>query len=179
MAHRVMIRNLAATALIVGAIGVIGWSPVRAPSKIAGTVALKYAEQHPLPVPDANGHVLLLGRVQGVNRSTGPTEYMDQASVTSLEFADLVQGNGPHQGYITMSQGADSSISQWSGKVTTTLSPQKTPVTTFEGTWKKVRGTGRYEGATGRGAYKGRFTSKTEYVIDWNGQISGGALAEK
>ena len=179
MGHRVIIRNLAATALTVGAIGVMGWSPTRAPSKIAGTFALKYAEQHPLPVPDASGHVLLLGRVQGVNRSTGPTKYMDKADVTNLEFADLVQGNGPHQGYVTMSQGPDSAITEWSGKVTTTLSPEKTPITMFEGTWNKVRGTGRYQGVTGRGAYKGHFTSKTEYVIDWNGQIWGGALAEK
>ena len=177
MTHRVMIRNLAATALIVGATGVIGWSPVRAPSKIAGTVALKYAEQHPLPVPDANGHVLLLGRVQGVNRSTGPTEYMDRANVTSLEFADLVQGNGPHEGYITMNQGADSSTSQWSGKVTTTLSPDKTPITSFAGTWTKVKGTGRYERATGRGTYKGHFTSPTEYTIEWSGEIHGERVA--
>lgn len=179
MSHRVIIRNLAVTALTAGAVGVLGWSPAGAPSKIGGTFALKYAEQHPLPVPDADGHVLLLGRVQGVNRSTGPTEYMDRADVTNLEFADLVQGNGPQQGYITMSRGADTAITQWSGKVTTTLSPQKTPITTFEGTWNKVRGTGRYQGVTGRGAYKGRFTSKTEYVVDWNGQISAGPLAEK
>ena len=179
MAHRVIIRNLAATALTVGAIGVLGWSPAKAPSKIAGTVSAKYAEQHPLPVPDAAGHALVLARAQGVNRSTGPTRYMDKGDVTNFEFADLTQGNGPQQGYISMSQGADTMISKWSGKVTTTLSPDKTPITSFAGTWTKVSGTGRYKKATGGGTYNGHFTSQTEYTVEWSGEISGGSLAQK
>ena len=55
---------------------------------------------------------------------------------------------------------------QKSGKVTTTLSPDKTPITTFQGTWNKVKGTGRYQGITGSGNYKGHFTSQTEYTVD-------------
>jgi hypothetical protein len=179
MSQHAIIRNLAGAALTVAAVGVLGWSPARAPSKIGGTFALKYAEQHPLPVPDAAGHVLLVGRVEGSNRSTGPVAYMDQAQVTNLEFADLTQGNGPQQGYITMRSGADTVISRWSGKVTTTLSPDKTPLTRFEGTWTKVKGTGQYQGITGSGIYKGRFTSQTEYTVDWKGEISGAPLAEK
>lgn len=155
-----------------------GWSPAVAPSRIAGTFTAKYAEQHPLPVPDAEGHSLMLGRVQGVNRSTGPTPYMDQASVTSLEFGDLIQGNGPHQGYITFSQGGDTAISKWSGKVTTTLSPDKTPMTSFAGTWTKVKGSGRYQDVTGKGTYKGRFISQTEYTVDWSGEISARVAAK-
>jgi hypothetical protein len=179
MSHRVIIRNLAATALTAGAVGVLGWSPAGAPSKIAGTFEAKYAQQHSLPVPDAAGHALVFGRVEGVNRSTGPTPYMDKGKVTNFEFADLTQGNGPQQGYISMSQGADSVISKWNGKVTTTLSPDKTPITTFAGTWTKVKGTGRYGDITGRGTYKGRFTSQSEYTVDWSGEISGQRLAER
>lgn len=156
-----------------------GWSPAVAPSRIAGTFTAKYAEQHPLPVPDAGGHALMLGRVEGVNRSTGESPYMDQGKVTSLEFADLIQGNGPQQGYITFSQGADSVISKWSGKVTTTLSPDKTPRTSFAGTWTKLKATGRYQDITGKGAYKGRFISQTEYTVDWEGEISGQRLAQQ
>lgn len=179
MSPQTILRAVVATSLPLAAVALLGGSSGSAPSKIAGTFDAKYVEQHPLSVPDAAGHALVLGRVEGVNRSTGPTPYMDKGKVTNFEFGDLTQGNGPQQGYISMSQGADSVISKWSGKVTTTLSPDKTPITTFQGTWNKVKGTGRYQGITGSGNYKGHFTSQTEYTVDWNGQIAGGPLAEK
>lgn len=176
--HPVLTAAIAA-ALPLAVVTLPGWSPAVAPSKIAGTFNAKYAEQHPLPVPDAEGHALMLGRVQGVNRSTGQTPYMDQAEVVNVEFGDLVQGNGPHQGYTTFSQGADSVISKWSGKVTTTLAPDKTPRISFAGTWTKVRGTGQYNGITGKGTYKGHFISQDEYTCDWSGEISGQPVAAK
>ncbi len=174
-------RNTLRAGLVLGlpltALALLGWSA--GGSKIGGTFSVRYAEQHPIAVPDAAGHNLVIGRAQGVNRSTGPTSYMDGGAVTNYEFADLTQGNGPQQGYITMSQGADSTITKWSGKVTTTLSADKTPNTTMKGTWTKVRGTGRYRGVTGSGTYQGRFTSQTEYRVDWTGEISGGRLADR
>ncbi len=179
MSRQTILGAAVAASLPLAAVALLGWSSGSAPSKIAGTFDAKYAEQHPLPVPDAAGHALVLGRVEGVNRSTGATPYMDKGKVTNFEFADLVQGNGPQQGYISMSQGADTMISKWSGKVTTTLSPEKTPITTMEGTWTKVKGTGRYEDADGKGTYKGHFTSQTEYTVEWSGQISGERLAER
>jgi hypothetical protein len=179
MSPQTILRTVVATSLPLAAVALLGGSFGSAPSKIAGTVEAKYAEQHPLPVPDAAGHALVLGRAKGINRSTGPTTYLDKGEVTNLDFADLTQGNGPHQGYITMSQGADTLISKWSGRVTTTLSPDKAPITTFEGTWTKVKGAGRYARAPGKGTYQGHFTSQTEYTVDWNGELSAGPLAEK
>jgi hypothetical protein len=179
MSRQIVIKAALAATLPIAAVLLQAWSPVGAPSKIAGTFTARYAEQHPLPVADAEGHALLLGRVQGVNRSTGPTRYMDQGMVTSLEFGDLVQGNGSHQGYITFSQGGDTVISKWSGTVTTTLAPDKTPMTSFAGTWTKLKGTGRYEAITGKGTYKGHFISQTEYICDWSGEISGERVAAK
>jgi hypothetical protein len=179
MFGHMIFKPAAGTWLPLAALALLGWSPSEAPSRIAGTFDAKYVQQHPLPVVDAAGHTLLLGRVEGLNRSTGPTSYMDKAQVINLEFADLAQGNGPQQGYISMSSGADTVVSKWTGKVTTTLPAGKTPITTFEGTWKKVKGTGQYEGMTGSGSYKGRFTSQTEYTVDWKGEIAPGPVAEK
>ncbi len=179
MSGRMMLRGAAMISLLLAALAATAWSPREAPSKIAGTFTAQYTEQHPLNVADAEGHMLLLGRVEGRNRSTGATAYMDGGAVTNLEFADLVRGNGPQQGYILMSKDADSVISKWSGKVTTTLAPDKTPITTFEGTWIKVKGTGRYQAVTGSGSYKGHFTSQTEYTVDWKGELSAGAMAER
>ncbi|MGH7510238.1 MAG: hypothetical protein ACREMZ_12325 [Gemmatimonadales bacterium] len=175
---RKMILTSLGLALPLAALALSGWVPREAPSRIAGTFAARYTEQHPAPISDATGHMIMLGRAQGINRNTGPTPYMDRAKVTNVEFADLVQGNGPQQGYISMSSGPDTVISKWSGKVTTTLSPEQTPITTFQGTWSKVKGTGRYKAVAGSGNYRGRFTSQTEYTVDWDGELSG-ALAEK
>ena len=178
MSPNMIRRTIGGAALALGAMTLVGLAPGKAPSKVGGSFSLKYAEQHPLPVPGSEGHTLLIGRVQGTNRSTGPTRYMEGAAVSNLEFADLTQGNGPHQGYLTMISGADTVLTKWSGKVTTTMS-DKTPMTSFEGTWTKAKGTGQYEGISGAGSYKGRFTSRTEYVVDWKGELSGGKLAEK
>jgi len=179
MSRHIVLKAALAAALPLAIIVLPGWSPAVAPSRVAGTFTVKYAEQHSLPVPDAGGHALMLGRVAGVNRSTGQSPYMDQAKVISLEFGDLVQGNGTHQGYITFSQGVDSVISKWNGKVTTTLSPDKKPMTSFAGTWTKVKATGRYQDIAGKGTYKGRFISQTEYTVDWEGEISGQRLAQQ
>lgn len=179
MSRHMILRRAAMISLPLATLVAAAWSPREAPSKIAGTFAVRYTEQHPLNVADAEGHVLVLGRVEGRNRSTGPTPYMDGAAVTNLEFADLSRGNGPHQGYILMSKDADSVISKWSGKVTTTLSADKTPITTFAGTWVTVKGTGRYQAATGSGSYKGHFTSQPEYTVDWEGELSSGAMTER
>ena len=177
MSRHIVLQAAIAAALPLAAATLSGWSPAVAPSRIAGTFTGKYAEQHPVTVSDQEGHALILGRAQGLNRSTGATSYMDQAQVTNVDFVDLTQGNGAHQGYITFVQGGDTVINQWSGKVTTKLSADKTPATSFAGTWITTKGTGRYQGATGKGSYKGHFVSQTEYICDWSGEISGQRLA--
>jgi hypothetical protein len=133
---------------------------------------MKYAEQHPLATGTPAEPVLLANKAVGTNRNSGPTPFMDGGQVTSIEIADLTQGNGPHQGYIIFSHGADSTVTRWSGKITTTLSADTKPVTTFEGTWTDIKGTGRYQGISGTGKYKGRMVSPTEYVFDWDGSMS-------
>jgi hypothetical protein len=179
MLRQATLRAGLTASLTLAAAALLGWSSGSARSGIAGTFNAKYAEQHPLPLPDAGGHALVLGRARGINRSTGPTLYMDKGEVTNFEFADLTQGNGPQQGYISMSQGADTVISKWSGKVSTKLSAEKRPITSMEGTWTKVMGSGRYRDAKGKGTYKGHFTSQTEYTVEWSGEISGERLTQR
>lgn len=140
--------------------------------RISGKLTMKYVQQHPLAAGDAAGPVLFANQAKGTNSSTGKNEYMDGAEVTSLEIADLTQGTGTHQGYITFAKNGDGGVNRWKGRVSTTLSANGQPVTTFEGTWTKISGSGRYEGATGRGKYRGRVVSPTEYVIEWDGEIS-------
>jgi hypothetical protein len=139
---------------------------------VSGSSTLTYTHQQSVEVADRPGHLLMVGEARGANANTGPTDYMANGQVTNTDMADLVQGNGTHQGYFIMSDLRGSATSRWSGKVSTTLAPDKTPRTTFAGTWTYVSGAGKYEGIRGRGTYRGRFSSSTEYTVEWKGDFS-------
>jgi hypothetical protein len=141
-------------------------------ARVSGKLTMKYSQQHPLPLADAAGPVLLANEAKGINTNTGSTDYMNGATIRSIEIADLTRGSGSHQGYITFSKDGDMGVNRWNGRVSTTLSPDKQPITTFEGTWTKTGGSGRYEGVTGSGRYKGRMVSPTEYVVEWEGELN-------
>ena len=141
-------------------------------TQVSGVFSMKVGQQHALPVADQAGPILLLTQSAGTNRSTGSSEYMNGAQVTNREIADLTQGNGPHQGYITEVKGADTTVTRYQGKVVTTLGPDQKPATSFQGTWTKLSGTGKYQGVTGSGSYKGRMISPTDYTVEWTGEIA-------
>ncbi len=147
-------------------------SPAGRRVKIAGAFTMAYATQEKLGIPDGAGHVLLLTEAGGTNRNTGPSDFMPGAHVAIREILDLAQGNGSSQGYVTMWQGADTVFGKISGRVTTTVSSQGSPSTTFVGTWAQEKGTGQYVGIKGRGSYKGGFVSQTEFTVDWQGEYS-------
>jgi len=63
-------------------------------------------------------------------------------------------------------------VARYQGKVATTLGPDQKPATSFEGTWTKLSGTGRYQGVSGGGRYKGRMVSPTVYTVEWSGEIA-------
>jgi hypothetical protein len=146
--------------------------PTRERAQVSGVFSMKVGQQQALPVAGPADPVLLLTQSSGMNRNTGKVAYMDGAEVINREIADLTQGNGPHQGYTTEIHGPDTSVARYQGKVVTTLGPDQKPVTRFEGSWSKFKGTGRYEGVTGAGSYQGRMTSPTEYTVEWRGEIS-------
>ena len=64
----------------------------------------------------------------------------------------------------------DTVFAKWKGSVMTTLSAEGTPVTTFEGSFSYIKGTGHFENIHGGGTYKGRFISKTIYTVEWEGE---------
>ena len=141
------------------------WMPV------SGVFTMKYTQQQGLPVSDAAGPVLLLNQSAGTNRNTGTSDYMSGGEVINREIAELTQGNGPHQGYITEIKGADTAVTRYEGHVTTTLGPDQKPATRFEGKWTKLSGSGKYAGVAGNGTYTGRMLSPTEYTVQWSGNI--------
>jgi hypothetical protein len=122
------------------------------------------SESKPIEVDDIEGHILSTGIAKGV-------DVVNNEIFISWSTADLVKGNGTHQGY---GKGIDKDgnvyFNTFQGKISTTMSPQGRPLVTFEGTWSLVRGTGKWENAQGSGSYKGRFIGPGIFTYDWEGE---------
>lgn len=173
MSPKVIYRSIVATVTPLALVLVLAARPSVERAHVAGTFTMSYSQQHPLPVADADGHIVIANEAKGTNRSTGPTPYEDGADVTIAELADLTQGNGSHQGYVTKSQNGNVTIDKWSGTVKTVLGPDHQPVTTFGGTWTAVKG------EQGHGTYKGQMTGQTSYTVDWEGEIDKTPVASR
>jgi hypothetical protein len=141
-------------------------------TEIAGKMTITYTKQEKIDVGDTEEHIISLSQGEGTNVSTGEHTFMDGAQLVNVSFGDLVGGNGPHQGYVKLVKEDDIVFAKWKGEVTTTLSAEDTPVVTFEGSLSYINGTGQFENIQGGGSYKGGFTSKTTYTVEWEGEYS-------
>lgn len=164
-----MIRKLGHMLVALSAIAAIGFAPSGAAAesvKDVGGYDAAYTKKDMQPIPDQDGHVLMLTEASGTAASPGG--FVDGFSVTERGTADLRQGNGPQQGYVIFSKGSDQLIVKFEGNVTTTLKDGK-PNTTMKGKYVFVSATGALAGTQGEGNYSGYFTSEDKYHIDWDG----------
>jgi hypothetical protein len=145
-------------------------SVAQEPTKIAGKIKAAYTKQDTINIGDTEGHNLTLAESKGNNTSTGKHKFMDGAQVTNMYTSDLVKGTGPHRGYIKFAKNGDATFAKWEGKVTTTISGEGSPIITFEGTFAYIKGASQFENIQGRGIYRGEFISKTEYMVEWEGE---------
>jgi len=141
-------------------------------TKVAGKMTAAYTKQEIIDVGDTEGHIISLSESEGTNVGTGKPEFMENAQVINLSTVDLVKGTGPQHGYIKFVKKGDTCFAKWEGKVTTTLSTDSTPITTFEGTFSWIKGTGQLANIQGSGTYKGKYISKTIYTVEWEGEYS-------
>jgi len=120
-----------------------------------------------IKVDDTEGHIIQIAESTGFDVSTG-------AVAVSRNFYDLIKGNGTMQGYTTMRDpdGGNVKCTKTLGKVTTTLSPSGKPITTMEGTYSLVKGTGTWEGFQGGGTWKGKILGGGVYIMDWEGEFT-------
>ena len=146
--------------------------------KVSGKMTMDYPEQERIEVGDTKDHALTFGTANGTNECTGEHAFMDGAQVVNMAFGDLVQGSGSHQGYVKLSLGDDAVFCKWEGAVITTVPEEGAPIMSFEGTYSYIKGTGQYENIQGRGTYKGAFTSKTQYVAEWEGEYFIAEMSE-
>src|ERR1051325_8359924 len=97
---------------------------------VSGTTSGSYTTQQPVPIAGADGNILLSSEYHGKNKSTSSNGFMDGASVTNQEIAQLTQGNGLQAGYFTQVNDEGSTIAKWDGRVTTVMKDGH-PMTTF------------------------------------------------
>ena len=116
-------------------------------------------------VANTDGYAVMLSETKCA--SSGG--FIDGATASNPEISNLHQGNGEHSGYYTITNGADSTIAKWAGRVNTVMK-EGNPMTSFEGQWEYVGGTGKFAGIKGKGEYNGYFTSASEYTVDWKGK---------
>lgn len=141
-------------------------------TKISGKMTCAYADRKAFESGYTEGHSLSLAESDGINISTGANVFMDGAQVVNFSFADLVKGNGPHQGYVKLLKKDDVVISKWQGKITTIMNDEGTPLTTFDGTYSYVKGLGKFQNIQGNGTFRGKFISKMIYTVEWEGEYS-------
>jgi hypothetical protein len=128
---------------------------------ITGSFSGRTTVQSTVSLQDNANHDLSVLEVRGTQKS--PDENWNNSKITYWGTTDLVNGNGPQRGYF-VNEHADGSrdFGTFEGRV----SAQQA---TMEGTWKFTGGTGKYQGLTGGGSYKGRFTSAVEVDNNWDG----------
>jgi hypothetical protein len=134
--------------------------------QFSGKQTVAITKQERSNVADMESHILSLSEWNGVNESLGNTEFMDGAQVFAFLTADLVHFSGYFQGYSIMTKKGESTFSKFEGKLTTTLSSDGTPVSTMEGTFSFLKGTGQYENIRGGGAIMGRYIASNIVVWD-------------
>jgi len=100
--------------------------------KVSGKQTLSYTRQERSNIGDIEGHMLSLIEAEGVNISTGKTDYMNRAQVINYVTSDLANFNGPIQGYSITKKENDSAFGKLEGKITTTLSADRTPIATID-----------------------------------------------
>ncbi len=143
-----------------------------AQTKISGKMTMAYTKMDSLVIADTEGHKMALAVSKGTNVCTSGNDFMEAAEALNFSYADLTKGSGPHQGYATLKKGDDMIMTKWKGEVKATMTEEGTRKSTFMGTFEYIKGAGQFENISGKGTYKGHFTSETEYAVEWQGEYS-------
>jgi len=139
-------------------------------TKVSGKITVAAEVHEQMSIGDVDDHTVTFSVFEGTNASTGSNKFMDGAHAVNAAYSDLVQYNGPHQTYITLSKKDDAAIAKCQGKNAVIMSPDGEPIVTFEGTFSWIAGTGRFKGIQGNGTYKGQYISPKIYTVEWEGE---------
>ena len=137
--------------------------------KDSGSMEGEVVKRDVQPIPDQEGHLLILSESSGT--TSNPGGEVDGYSFSLREALDLRHGSGSQRGYVIYSKGSDQRVVGIEGTVATTMKNGQ-PNTTVKGNWTIVGGQGALAGKQGTGTYSGYFTSPDKFHVDWTGKIS-------
>jgi hypothetical protein len=158
------------------AIVMLGLVPTQAlAGSTKGSIEAQIVKRDVQPIPDQEGHVLMLGEDQGTSANAGGP--LDGFSVSLRQTLDLRQDSGPQRGYMIYSKGPDMMVVSIDGAITTTMKDGQ-PNVSFKGDWAVVGAKGALDGSSGAGTYSGYFTAQDKYHVDWTGNIDAGKEAK-
>ena len=153
-----MVKPLALTLAIV--LGLI--APAAAQEKIGDKRLYHVIKTEAFPIPDKEGHVLVVSEVHGYDLKDGRT-------AVNRVVTDAVKGNGRSFGYGTATEkDGDKLHYSFEGQVIT-VDSSGTPATTGQGTWILIGGTGKWQQRTARGTYKSAVVGPGTSVSEWEG----------
>ncbi len=131
---------------------------------MSGSFAGKARLQTAVALSDSPNHELNLVEVTGAQKSTDAK--WNNATVTYWGIGDLVAGSGPQRGYFVNDHAdGDRDWGTFDGKITGSGDQ-----VTLEGKWTFTGGTGKFQGLSGSGSYKGRMPSPSEVAMEWKGE---------
>jgi hypothetical protein len=135
----------------------------------SGSFAGRARLQTTVGLSDVADHELMLVEIAGPQHSTDAR--WNDARITYWGTADLVAGSGPQRGYwVNEHADEDRDWGTFEGKITASGSQ-----VTLEGTWTFTGGTGKFQGVSGGGNYRGRMTSPVDVEMEWQGNYQLGA----
>ena len=139
-------RKLATAAL--AAVTLAAWTAGAAERELSWRAAVHAVEEHELPVPGAENHVLGVAAFQGLAFFAGG-EVASHRYTGTLDFTD---GSGSITGYaIWVFEDGATLRARYQGEATAAGEG-----ITFKGSYSEVTGEGRFAGATGTGSFEGR-----------------------
>jgi hypothetical protein len=130
---------------------------------ISGSFSGKANWQTVGTLKDVPDHDVSLAEISGPQQSSDPE--WNGSRVTYWGIADLMAGNGTQRGYfINEHPDGDSDRGTFEGTVTAAVNQVN-----LSGNWTFTGGTGKLNGITGSGTYRGRMTSATQVEMEWEG----------
>jgi len=66
----------------------------------------------------------------------------------------------------------DAVYCKWQGNIKTVIGDDGALITSFEGTFSYVNGSGAFKNIRGKGTFRGSFISKTIHTVEWDGEYS-------
>ncbi len=121
-------------------------------------------------IGDVEGHYVGFRYYEGPMEVIEGPKALDGAQDTGISLWDYVQGNGTAHGYAKAVKGPNSVVMKHEAQTRTSTSPNGTRVTTYEGTFTFIKGTGEFEGIQGGGTMRGKLISRNISVTERQGE---------